>query len=111
MRTADRLLLTVLRSGWPWTVALAAVTLADSTASILLPGMLGVAVDTILDGRPRGPVLLLLSGVLATAVLAGFLHTVLLTRISADRTAALRRDVVRHVLRRGIRTNRPAGDL
>ena len=111
MSTVDRLVLRVLRSGWPWTVGLAVAALIDTATSVLLPAALGRAVDTVLGGGSERGVFVVLGILLGSGMASEFTYAVLCGRISADRTAALRGELLRHVLGLGLRCRRPAGDL
>ncbi|MEU7976538.1 ABC transporter ATP-binding protein [Micromonospora sp. NPDC049089] len=108
----DRLLRQTVLAGGGWTAALAAVALLGAAAELLLPAVLGRAVDAALD-----------AGSAWWAVSAGALVVVLicvdtLTDLAsgfgaARATAGLRRRLLRHLFAVDVRATRryPVGDL
>ncbi|WP_234443842.1 ATP-binding cassette domain-containing protein [Streptomyces sp. NRRL B-24484] len=89
-------LLRVLAHGRRWAAVLALSVAASTTATLLLPAVLGRAVDRALGGGtaaalPPAAVLLVLTAAETLAQYAG-------PRASADATARLREETVRHTL-------------
>nr|WTA65420.1 ABC transporter ATP-binding protein/permease [Micromonospora sp. NBC_00855] len=108
----DRLLRQTVLAGGGWTAALAAVALLGAAAELLLPAVLGRAVDAALD---RG------SGwwaVTACALVVVLICVDTLTDLAsgfgaARATASLRRRLLRHLFAVDVRATRrhPVGDL
>ncbi|MFG1837045.1 ABC transporter ATP-binding protein [Micromonospora sp. NPDC049175] len=110
--SGDRLLRRTARSGGGWTGALAAVALLGAAAELVLPAVLGRAVDAALGGgsgwwavTAGGLVVVLIAVDTLTDLASGF--------GAARATAGLRRHLLRHVFALDVRATRrhPVGDL
>ncbi|RGC67681.1 putative multidrug export ATP-binding/permease protein [Micromonospora sp. MW-13] len=112
MRTGDGLLRRVVRDAGGWTAALAAVTLTGAVAELLLPAVLGLAVDAALTGGTRwwpAAACALVVVLVATDTLGD-----LASGYGAARaTARLRERLLRHLFALDVRAARrhPVGDL
>ncbi|MFI0794419.1 ABC transporter ATP-binding protein [Micromonospora rubida] len=112
MRTGDGLLRRVVRDAGGWTAALAAVTLTGAGAELLLPVVLGLAVDAALTGGTRwwpAAACALVVVLVATDTLGD-----LASGYGAARaTARIRERLLRHLFALDVRTahRHPVGDL
>ncbi|WP_320064230.1 ABC transporter ATP-binding protein [Micromonospora sp. RTGN7] len=112
MPTGDGMFRRVVRDAGGWTAALAAITLTGALAELLLPAVLGVAVDAALTGGSRwwpAAVCALVAVLVATDTLAD-----LASGYGAARaTARLRERLLRHLFALDVRAARrhPVGDL
>src|SRR3569833_4580014 len=96
--TASRLVLRTVRVGGGGAGLLAVTSLAQAGAAVLLPAVLGRAVDGVLGGSASLAWPLVYAGLVAVA-LAGDAHTELSTgAATASATARLRHRFTRHVL-------------
>jgi len=99
---ADRLLLAAAREGGCWLALLGATSLAGAAAQVLLPAVVGRAIDAILagnatSGRPVGP--LTACAILVIVIVGCGAVTDLATGVSgAMATARLRRLLAGHVV-------------
>lgn len=101
-RSADRLVLRVMRrSGW-WLVVALLAEAAGAAATLWMPQVLASAVDDTLQQREPMSALARLGGVLAVEVVAGLLAIMAAARMASDATAWLRRRLLVHVLGLGI---------
>ncbi|HKR48976.1 MAG TPA: ABC transporter transmembrane domain-containing protein, partial [Pseudonocardiaceae bacterium] len=110
---ADRLLVRIVRRGGSWVGVLLTTSLMLAAADMVLPAVLGGAVDAVLRGHDLAVWFLgcgLLIGVLLICDVVGDLAAGMTT---ARSTAWLRRTVVDHILGLGTRTTRrfDPGDL
>lgn len=108
----DRLLRRVVRYGGTWTVTLAAVAFLGAVAELLLPAVLGLAVDAALDGGTRWwPAAA--CGLVAVIVATDTLADLASGCGTARATARLRHHLLRHILALDPRTaaRHPVGDL
>ncbi|MFF3866094.1 ABC transporter ATP-binding protein [Micromonospora sp. NPDC001898] len=112
MRTGDGLLRRVVRDAGGWTAALAAVTLTGAVAELLLPAVLGLAVDAALTGGTRW------WPAVACALVVVLVATDTLGDLAsgygaARATARIRARLLRHLFALDVRTARrhPVGDL
>lgn len=99
-RSADRLLLHVVRSAPRWPVILTFAVLASSIASLALPATLAGAVSSALAGRGGGVYVPCLAA-LATLVAAEALTQLADPYAMADATALLRGELLRHTAAAG----------
>lgn len=108
----DRLLRRVAREGGGWTAGLAAVALIGAAAELLLPALLGLAVDAALTGgSPWWP--LVACGVVAVLIATDTVGDLASGYGAARATARLRRHLLRHLFALDLRATRryPVGDL
>ncbi|GAA1976114.1 ABC transporter ATP-binding protein [Catenulispora subtropica] len=110
-RSADRLLRHVVRSAPRWPVVLTFAVLASSVASLLLPATLAGAVNSALAGRGGGAYVPCLAA-LALLVSAEALTQLADPYATADATALLRGDFLRHATAAGrVPDSATPGDL
>jgi ATP-binding cassette subfamily B protein len=96
-RQADRVLLATGRRGGAWTWALALATLAAAGGEVLLPTMLGRALDALGGPHMMGP-LLGCAGLIAVMVATKVLGDVATGASTARSTAWLRMHLVEHLV-------------
>lgn len=111
-RGADRLLVRMARDSGPWPMLLVVTALTMSAAEILLPAVLGRALDGVLDGRVA-PWLVWCGVLIAVLAVADVLDDLAAGMSRAGSTAWVRHLLLRHVLALGTRTTRrfTSGDL
>ncbi|GAA3342344.1 ABC transporter ATP-binding protein [Amorphoplanes nipponensis] len=112
--TGDRVLARAVRHGGPWIAVLAVSALAVAGADLLLPAVLGAAVDAALrpgdrPGRWIAAAVALIAVIAAAEILTGLAAGL----GTARATARLRHTLIRHVLALapGAARRHPAGDL
>jgi ATP-binding cassette, subfamily B, bacterial len=112
--TGDRLLIGAARQGGPWTAGLAVAAVISAGAELLLPAVVGAAVDAVLAPAGRPGQWLALAVALIVVVATAEILTDLANGLSTSRaTARLRHTLAAHVLAldpRAARRHSP-GDL
>jgi ATP-binding cassette subfamily B protein len=107
------MLVRAVRYGGGWTVALAAAGLCGALAELVLPAVLGRALDAALDRTAPGNWLLAAVGLVVVAAAAEGLGDLASGTGAASATARLRHALTRHVFALAPRTaaRYPVGDL
>ncbi|WP_101385392.1 MULTISPECIES: ABC transporter ATP-binding protein [Kitasatospora] len=100
-RAADRLLLRTVRDTGVWAVLLALSALGSVVAQVLLPAVVGAAVDSAMTGRTADGRITTCSLVVALFILCEVLADLAAGRSSAAATARLRRVQLAHLLTLG----------
>lgn len=110
--TGDRLLRQAVRYGGGWTVLLMVVALAGAAAELLLPAVLGLAVDAAL-GRGASWWPAVAGGLVAVVVATDTLGQLAIGSSNARATARLRHRLLRHLiaLEPRVVAGHPVGDL
>src|SRR3954471_14964748 len=96
--TASRLVIRTVRYGGVWASLLAVTSLAQAGASVLLPAVLGRAVDGVLRGSTSLTWPLVYGGLVALAMTGDALSELSVGAATANATATLRHGFTRHVL-------------
>lgn len=109
--TASRLVIRTVRYGGVWASLLAVTSLMQAGAAVLLPAVLGRAVDGVLRGSTALTWPLLYGGLVAVAMTGDALSELSIGASTANATARLRHRFTRHVLGLGTSTGLPAGDV
>jgi ATP-binding cassette, subfamily B, bacterial len=109
--TASRLVIRAIRYGGVWASLLAVTSLVQAGAAILLPAVLGRAVDDILGGSRALTWPALYAGLVAVSMAGDSLTELSIGASTANATARLRHRFTRHVLGLGTSAGLPAGDL
>jgi ATP-binding cassette subfamily B protein len=109
--TASRLVIRTIRYGGVWASLLAVTSLVQAGAAILLPAVLGRAVDDILGGSRALTWPALYAGLVALSMAGDSLTELSIGASTANATARLRHRFTRHVLGLGTSAGLPAGDL
>jgi ATP-binding cassette, subfamily B, bacterial RamA/AmfB len=109
--TASRLVLRTVRLGGGWAGLLAVTSLAQAGAAVLLPAVLGRAVDGVLGGSASLTWPLVYAGLVAVAMAGDALTELSTGAATANATARLRHRFTRHVLGLGPSAGLPPGDL
>jgi ATP-binding cassette, subfamily B, bacterial len=102
-RGADRLLVSIVRSGGSWVAVLALTALAMAAAELALPAVVGSAVDAVLDGRSAGIWIVSCGVLIALLVACDALDDVAAGAATARSTARLRHGLMAHLLALGSR--------
>ncbi|MFD8754779.1 ABC transporter ATP-binding protein [Kitasatospora sp. NPDC059577] len=100
-RDADRLLLSAVRRGGGWAVLLVLAALGSVLAQVLLPAVVGSAVDSAMSGRPDDGRITTCAAVIAVFIVCEVLSDLAAGRSSAAGTAWLRRAQLAHLLTLG----------
>jgi len=109
--TASRLVIRTVRYGGVWASLLAVTSLFQAGAAVLLPAVLGRAVDRVLGGSTGLTWPLAYAGLVAVSMIGDALGELSIGASTARATARLRHRFTRHVLGLGTATGLPAGDL
>lgn len=112
--SSDRLFVRAARDGGPWVAGLTVAALTAAIADLLLPAVLGAAVDTVLASDGRSSAWLAAAvGLIVIIATAEVLTDLAAGMGTARATARLRHTLVRHILTLDPRAARryPAGDL
>ena len=109
--TASRLVIRTVRYDGVWASLLAVTSLLQAGAVILLPAVLGRAVDGVLGGSPALRWPLVYAGLVGVAMTGDALSELAIGASTANATARLRHGFTRHVLGLGTSAGLPAGDL
>lgn len=112
-RGADRLLVSIVRSGGSWVAVLALTALAMAAAELALPAVVGSAVDAVLDGRSAEIWIVSCGGLIALLVTCDALDDFAAGAATARSTACLRHGLMAHLLALGSRPvdRLPAGEI
>ncbi|MFJ6383840.1 ABC transporter ATP-binding protein [Kitasatospora sp. NPDC092039] len=100
-RAADRLLLRAVRQAGGWAVLLVLAALGSMLVQVLLPAMVGAAVDSAMSGRTDDGRITTCTAAIAVFVLCEVLSDLAAGRSSAVGTAWLRRAQLAHLLTLG----------
>jgi ATP-binding cassette subfamily B protein len=109
--TASRLVIRTIRYGGVWASLLAVTSLVQAGAAILLPAVLGRAVDGVLGGSRALTWPALYAGLVALSMAGDSLTELSVGASTANATARLRHRFTRHLLGLGTSAGLPAGDL
>ncbi len=109
--TASRLVLRTVRFGGVWASLLAVASLLQAGASVLLPAVLGRAVDAVLGGSDSLTWPAVYACLVGVSMTGDALTELSIGASTARATAKLRHLFTRHVLGLGTSTGLPAGDL
>src|SRR3569833_73189 len=109
--TASRLVLRTVRLGGGWAGLLAVTSLAQAGAAVLLPAVLGRAVDGVLGGAAALTWPLVYAGLVAVAMAGDALTELSTGAATANATARLRHRITRPVLGLGPSAGQPPGAL
>ncbi|MFB9840574.1 ABC transporter transmembrane domain-containing protein, partial [Actinoallomurus acaciae] len=109
--TASRLVIRTVRYGGVWSSLLAVTSLLEAGAALLLPAVLGRAVDGGLSGSRSLTWPLVYAGLVAISMTGDALTDLSTGAGTAAATARLRHLFTRHVLGLGPSAGLPAGDL
>ena len=112
-READRLLVSIVRSGGSWVGVLALTALAMAAAELALPAIVGSAVDAVLDGRSAGIWIVSCGVLIALLVTCDALDDLAAGAATARSTARLRHGLMAHLLALGSRPveRLPGGEI
>jgi ATP-binding cassette subfamily B protein len=112
-RSADRLLVEVIRRGGAWVPVLAAMTTLTALAEILLPAALGQTLDAVLAGRGTAGWVTACAVLIAVCVAGEAFGDLAAGMSRARATAWLRHALLRHILGTGSAATRrfEPGDL
>ncbi|MCW2862432.1 MAG: transporter related protein [Actinoallomurus sp.] len=109
--TASRLVIRTVRYGGVWAGLLAVTSLAKAAAAILLPAVLGRAVDDVLGGSTALLWPIVYAALVAVSMIGDAFSELAVGSSTANATARLRHLFTRHVLGLGPCAGLPAGDL
>jgi ATP-binding cassette subfamily B protein len=107
--TASRLVIRTIRYGGAWASLLAVTSLTQAGAAVLLPAVLGRAVDGVLGGSTSLTWPTAYAGLVAVAMTGDALSELSVGASTANATARLRHRFTRHVLGLGTLAGQGAG--
>ncbi|MCA1677704.1 MAG: ABC transporter ATP-binding protein/permease [Actinobacteria bacterium] len=112
-RSADRLLVSIVRSGGSWVAVLTVTALAMAAAELALPAVVASAVDAVLDGRSAGIWIVSCGVLIAVLVICDALDDLAAGAATARSTARLRHGLMAHLLALGSRPveRLPGGEI